>query len=118
MDSLGLKNETILHNLGVKCAEIQSDLVKSLIQCVENCLFVFNPDDSSIVVTNLSREPTLYQTLVPSPAPPFQVTSFRVNSTLTYCAYVGASGLALMELPNTQGIGGGFAFGKEKIICK
>lgn len=61
MDSLGLKNETILHNLGVKCAEIQSDLVKSLIQCVENCLFVFNPDDSSIVVTNLSREPTLYQ---------------------------------------------------------
>uniref|UniRef100_A0A8D8RDG0 Nuclear pore complex protein Nup88 n=1 Tax=Cacopsylla melanoneura TaxID=428564 RepID=A0A8D8RDG0_9HEMI len=119
MDSLGLKSETILHNLGVKCAALpQNGSAKNLIQCVENWLFVFNPDDSSVVVTNLSQETPLYQTLVPSPAPPFEVTSLRVNSTLTYCAYVGVSGVALMDLPNTRGIGGGFAFGKEKILCK
>ncbi|XP_046589711.1 nuclear pore complex protein Nup88 [Neodiprion lecontei] len=96
----------------------------NIIEIRDNVLYVWNSNDSCILTLNVGAargktgDEIVYQTLLLTDPPTYEVTNLQINETTTQLAIWGNCGIAVVELPKRWGKDALFQGGKEVISCR
>ncbi|XP_046738540.1 nuclear pore complex protein Nup88 [Diprion similis] len=96
----------------------------NIIEIRDNVLYVWNSNESCILTLNIGAargktgDDVVYQRLLLTDPPTFEVTNLQINETTTQLAIWGNCGIAVVELPKRWGKDALFQGGKEEISCR